>query len=41
VADREAAAEWVRQNAQPGDRVLVKASHGVRLDELVRELTAS
>lgn len=41
VADREAAAAWVRQNAQPGDRVLVKGSHGVRLDELVRELTTS
>ena len=41
VADRRAAADWVRQNAQPGDHVLVKASHGVRLDELVRELTAT
>jgi UDP-N-acetylmuramoyl-tripeptide--D-alanyl-D-alanine ligase len=41
VADREAAAQWVRSNAQPGDRVLVKASHGVRLDELVDELTAA
>jgi UDP-N-acetylmuramoyl-tripeptide--D-alanyl-D-alanine ligase len=41
VPDRQAAAEWVRQNAQPGDRVLVKASHGVRLDELVRELTTA
>ncbi|HKV87286.1 MAG TPA: UDP-N-acetylmuramoyl-tripeptide--D-alanyl-D-alanine ligase [Candidatus Dormibacteraeota bacterium] len=38
VRDRAAAAEWVRRNARPGDRVLVKASHGVRLDELVREL---
>jgi UDP-N-acetylmuramyl pentapeptide synthase len=41
VADRAAAGEWVRRNAAPGDRVLVKASHGVRLDELVKELTAS
>jgi UDP-N-acetylmuramoyl-tripeptide--D-alanyl-D-alanine ligase len=41
VADRAGAAEWVRQNAAAGDRVLVKASHGVRLDELVRELTAA
>jgi UDP-N-acetylmuramoyl-tripeptide--D-alanyl-D-alanine ligase len=41
VPDRQAAAEWVRQNARPGDRVLVKASHGVRLDELVKELTTS
>ena len=39
VPDRAAAAEWVRKTAAPGDRVLVKASHGVRLDELVKELT--
>jgi UDP-N-acetylmuramoyl-tripeptide--D-alanyl-D-alanine ligase len=38
VADRPAAAAWVRSHAQPGDRVLIKASHGVRLDELVNEL---
>jgi UDP-N-acetylmuramoyl-tripeptide--D-alanyl-D-alanine ligase len=38
VADRAAAAAWVREQAQPGDRVLIKASHGVRLDELVNEL---
>lgn len=31
VADRDAAAEWVRSHAQPGDVVLVKASHGVGL----------
>ncbi len=41
VADRAAAADWVRKHARPGDRVLIKASHGVRLDELVKELTAS
>ena len=41
VPDRAAAAEWVRRNATPGDRVLVKASHGVRLDELVKELTSA
>ncbi len=41
VPDREAAADWVRRNAAPGDRVLIKASHGVRLDELVRDLTAT
>jgi UDP-N-acetylmuramoyl-tripeptide--D-alanyl-D-alanine ligase len=39
VSDRPAAAEWVRRNARDGDRVLVKASHGVGLDEVVRELT--
>ena len=41
VADRAAAAGWVRRNAAAGDHVLVKASHGVRLDELVEELTAA
>jgi UDP-N-acetylmuramyl pentapeptide synthase len=39
VADARAAADWVRRNALEGDRVLVKASHGVRLDEVVKELT--
>jgi UDP-N-acetylmuramoyl-tripeptide--D-alanyl-D-alanine ligase len=41
VADRAGAAEWVHGHAGPGDRVLIKASHGVRLDELVNELTAA
>jgi UDP-N-acetylmuramoyl-tripeptide--D-alanyl-D-alanine ligase len=41
VPDRAAAAEWVRNHAKPGDRVLIKASHGVRLDELVKELSAT
>jgi UDP-N-acetylmuramoyl-tripeptide--D-alanyl-D-alanine ligase len=41
VADRAQAASWVRAHAQHGDRVLVKGSHGVRLDELVDELTAA
>lgn len=41
VPDREAAIAWVRRNAKAGDRVLIKASHGVRLDEVVRELTAA
>ncbi|HYU62137.1 MAG TPA: UDP-N-acetylmuramoyl-tripeptide--D-alanyl-D-alanine ligase, partial [Verrucomicrobiae bacterium] len=40
VSDSAGAADWVRRNAASGDRVLVKASHGVRLDELVKELTA-
>lgn len=39
VADKAAAAAWVKANARPGDRVLVKASHSARLDELVKELT--
>ena len=41
VADRAAATDWVRRNAREGDRVLVKASHGVRLDELVKELATA
>ena len=41
VPDRAAAVEWVRRNAREGDRVLVKASHGVQLDEVVRELTGA
>ena len=41
VPDREGAAGWVRRNATEGDRVLVKGSHGVRLDELVKDLTAA
>jgi UDP-N-acetylmuramoyl-tripeptide--D-alanyl-D-alanine ligase len=41
VPDRAGALEWVRRNAAEGDRVLIKASHGVRLDELVKELTAA
>jgi UDP-N-acetylmuramoyl-tripeptide--D-alanyl-D-alanine ligase len=39
VADRAAAVAWVRKHAREGDRVLVKGSHGIRLDEVVRELT--
>lgn len=39
VSDRAAAVAWVRKNARKGDRVLVKGSHGIRLDEVVKELT--
>jgi UDP-N-acetylmuramoyl-tripeptide--D-alanyl-D-alanine ligase len=41
VADRPAAADWVRRNAREGDRVLIKASRGGGLDAVVRELTQS
>jgi UDP-N-acetylmuramoyl-tripeptide--D-alanyl-D-alanine ligase len=40
VPDRASAVEWVRRKAKPGDRVLVKASHGLHLEDVVRELTA-
>jgi UDP-N-acetylmuramoyl-tripeptide--D-alanyl-D-alanine ligase len=40
VPDRPAAAEWVRRNAGEGDRVLVKGSHGVGLESVVKELTS-
>ena len=39
VPDWRAAAEWVTRSARKGDRVLIKASHGVHLDELVHALT--
>jgi UDP-N-acetylmuramyl pentapeptide synthase len=39
VPDRAAAGEWVKEVAREGDRVLVKASHSLRLDLLVDELT--
>ena len=41
VPDRPAAVEWVRRNARESDRVLVKASHGVGLNEVVKELTST
>src|SRR5450759_727379 len=41
VPDRPAAVDWVRRNAREGDRVLVEGSNGVRLDEVVRELTSN
>ena len=41
VADRAAAAEWVGGWAATGDLVLVKASHGLHLEELVKELTSA
>lgn len=41
VAGRPAAVDWVRRNVREGDRVLIKASRGVGLDEVVKELTQS
>jgi UDP-N-acetylmuramoyl-tripeptide--D-alanyl-D-alanine ligase len=38
VADKPAVARWARDHARPGDVVLVKASHGVGLQEVVREI---
>jgi UDP-N-acetylmuramoyl-tripeptide--D-alanyl-D-alanine ligase len=38
VPDKRAAAAWARANARPGDVVLVKASHGVALEDVVEEL---
>ena len=39
VPNRAEAVLWVRRNALEGDRVLIKGSHGIRLDEVVKELT--
>ena len=38
VADNAAALAWVRAEARPGDTLLVKASHGVHLEEVVLDL---
>jgi UDP-N-acetylmuramoyl-tripeptide--D-alanyl-D-alanine ligase len=38
VPDRAAAVRWVRSRAGEGDVVLVKASHGVALEDVVHEL---
>jgi UDP-N-acetylmuramoyl-tripeptide--D-alanyl-D-alanine ligase len=41
VADKPAAVRWVRSHAGEGDVVLVKASHGVALEDVVEELLRS
>lgn len=41
VADKPAAVRWVRARAAEGDVVLVKASHGVALEDVVVELLRS
>lgn len=38
VGDKPAVVRWARDRARPGDVVLVKASHGVGLQEVVREI---
>ena len=38
VPDKAAAVRWVRERAGEGDLVLVKASHGVALEDVVSEL---
>jgi UDP-N-acetylmuramoyl-tripeptide--D-alanyl-D-alanine ligase len=39
AAEREEALEWLGERLRPGDIVLVKGSRGLRLDQLVTELT--
>ena len=41
LADKTAAVRWVRGAARPGDVVLVKASHGIALQEVVQEVVAA
>ena len=41
VADKPAAVRWVRSHVAEGDVVLVKASHGVALEDVVTELLRS
>jgi UDP-N-acetylmuramoyl-tripeptide--D-alanyl-D-alanine ligase len=40
LKDAEAAGEWLQQNLQPGDVVLLKASRGVRLERALARLTS-
>ena len=39
VPGNHAAADWVREHASKGDRVLVKGSRSRHLEEVVAELT--
>lgn len=39
LTDAEAAGQWLRQNLQPGDVVLVKGSRGVHLERAIEALT--
>jgi UDP-N-acetylmuramoyl-tripeptide--D-alanyl-D-alanine ligase len=40
LADADAAGQWLRQNLQPGDVVLVKGSRGVHLERAIEALTS-
>jgi UDP-N-acetylmuramoyl-tripeptide--D-alanyl-D-alanine ligase len=40
LPDKGAAAAWVRRSAERGDVVLVKASHGIALHEVVQQVVA-
>lgn len=41
VADKRGLVRWARDKARPGDVLLVKASHGVGLQEVVQELVGT
>jgi UDP-N-acetylmuramoyl-tripeptide--D-alanyl-D-alanine ligase len=41
TTDREAAVAWLRERLQPNDMVLIKASRGLRLDEVTAALTSA
>src|SRR6185295_19664174 len=38
LSDAAAAADWAAEHVRPGDVVLVKGSHGVRLDRVVERM---
>lgn len=40
LADAEAAGQWLRQNLQPGDVILIKGSRGVHLERAIEVLQA-
>ncbi len=41
LADAESAGQWLRENLQPGDAVLVKGSRGVHLERAIEALTTN
>jgi len=38
ATDPTAAAAWLRERMSPGDALLLKASRGVRIEEVLKEL---